>query len=221
MVSQKRSPRSTSEVIAASTNSAASPSCAPRTVSSLTSGAPARAAASSADSAMRRSSGGSQGSWLEVLADQRAGHDAEHAIEGRIGHADDAVAVRQHHAFVHDLDGQRLAAQHFFVRLAIGDVVHHADEAVDDAVERDDRLVGQMDPARVAAQCLQRHLHLGAFALAQALATLDGAGVVGREKHVPPAEAVQLLERAAEECLQARTGPDDLGFAVGRRRVAS
>ena len=153
--------------------------CAPCTVSSLTSGAPARAAASSADSAMRRSSGGSQGSWLEVLADERAGDDAEHAIEGRVGHADDAAAVGQHHAFVHHLDGQRLAAQHFFVGLAVRDVVHHADEPASPCRRRDDRLVGQVDPARLAAQRLQRQLHLGAFA---ACAAAGGAGWRRRDR---------------------------------------
>ena len=54
--------------------------------------------------------------------------------------------------------------------------------ALHGAVEPEDRLIGEVDPARVAAQGLERQLHLGSFAHAQALAAFDGAGMVGRER---------------------------------------
>ncbi len=110
------------------------------------------------------------GHLIEVFADQRAGDDSKHAIEGRVGHADDAAAVRQHDALVHDFDRQRLAAQHFFVGLAVSDVVHDADEAVDLAIGVEQRLVGEVDPTRLAAQSLQRQLRDGAFTAAYSLA---------------------------------------------------
>ncbi len=157
---------------------------------------------------------GIAGQGAQVLADQRPRDDAEHAIEGRVRHADDAAAIRQHHAFVHDFDGQRLAAQHLFVHLAVRDVVHHADKAIDRAVEVDHRLVGEMNPARIATQGLQGQFHFGSFTATQPLATLNGAGMVGGEEHLPPADAVQFLEGAAEEGLEPRAGPYHLGFAV-------
>ena len=154
------------------------------------------------------------GQLIEMLADQRSGNDAKHAIERRVGHADDAAAVGQHDALVHDLDGQRLAAQHFLVGLSIRDVVHHADETAHLAVRGKQRLVGEVNPARLTAQRLQRHLHVGAFALANSLAPLERAGVVGRKKYLAPAEAIHLFESAAEELIPAGTRPHDLRLAV-------
>ena len=125
-----------------------------------------------------------------MFADEGSTDDAKHAIESGIGHTNDAAAIRQHHAFVHHFDRQRLAAQHFLAGLAVGDVVHHADESRHAAIERDDRLVREVHPAGRTAQRLQCHLRLGPFSPAQLLASLHGAGVIRRQENLAPAEAV-------------------------------
>ena len=79
---------------------------------------------------------------------------------------------------------------------------------------RRSRLIGEVHPARVAAQRLQRQFHLGAFAPAQALPALDRAGVVGRKEACRQPRRLSSSKLAAEKFRPARTGPDDLRFAV-------
>ena len=62
----------------------------------------------------------------------RAGREPEHALEGRIGHADDVVRVDDHDTFVQQLEHARLRLAQVLRRLAVGDlgdVDHRAGDA--------------------------------------------------------------------------------------------